>query len=167
MRTAMVLGLLWAATASAATPDSVARGAAPAPTSGARPGLAPRVRTVTFGIRHRVFPDFAQLSEVRMRETFQVGDSPYTARVIEFVPDFSMNLDTRKVASLSKEPRNPAFRVVVMEKGAPSDTTWAFLNMPPHFARKSMLGFQVLRIAFTNRAAITASDTTMLLKNRR
>ena len=154
----MVAGALSATIASAAAPDTVAH---------ARVVAAPRVRTVTFGIRHRVFPDFAQLSEVRMKESFQVGDSPYTARVVEFVPDFSMDLTSRKVVSLSSEPRNPAFRVVVTEKGAPSDTAWAFLNMAPHFARRSMLAFQVLRIEFANRATITARDTTMLLKARR
>ena len=161
---AMLVGSLWAAAAAATPADTVAASGAAA---AERQVAAPRVRTVTFGIRHRVFADFAQLSEVRMKEQFQVGDSPYTARAVEFVPDFSLDLDTRRVVSRSNEPKNPAFRVIVTEKGVPSDTAWAFLNMPPHFSRRSMLAFQVLRIEFVNRPALAARDTTLLLKGRR
>lgn len=177
----MAAGLLWAGATSGRASPPVAGTPAPGstgvvraqpPATGktarapARASAAPRVKTVTLSIRHRVFHEFRQVSEVKLREEFPVGDSPYTARVVEFVPDFSLNLDTRKVVSLSHQPRNPAFRVIVLEKGAPSDTAWAFLNMPPHFSRNSLLSFQVARIDFVDRAAITASDTTLLRRTR-
>ena len=37
------------------------------------------------------------------------------------------------------------------ENGVPRDTTWAFLNMPPHFAARSLLAFKILRIDFADR----------------
>jgi len=39
---------------------------------------------------------------------------------------------------------------------------WALLNMPPHFARKSMLSFKVLRIEFADHAPVpnTPADST-------
>ena len=153
-----------AAPADPAAPAKPAARTAPASAKGA---AAPRVTHVTFGVRHRVFADFAQLVQVRMKEEFQVGDSPYTARAVAFVPDFTLDLETRKVSSLSLEPRNPAFKVIIREKGVPSDTAWAFLNMPPHFSRRSMLAFQVLRIEFAGHAPLSARDTTLLLKDRR
>jgi hypothetical protein len=126
---------------------------------GAPAGKPPQVQTVTFEIHHRVFPDFLEESHVRMQQNFQIGDSQYSGRVVQFVPHFNMNLKTHKIESLSNEPVNPAFRIIVREKGAPRDTVWAFLNMPPHFARKSMLAFLVKRIDFVGRAPML-SDTT-------
>ena len=64
-----------------------------------------------------------------------MGDTEYTARVVEFVPDFTMDLKTRKVTSRGTEPKNPAFKIIVKKNNVPTDTTWAFFNMPPHFAR--------------------------------
>jgi hypothetical protein len=79
--------------------------------------------------------------------------------VVEFVPDFSMDLKSKKVVSRSNELRNPAFRIIVRERGVPQDTSWAFVNMPPHFARNSMLAFKVLRVDFTGRAPLIADST--------
>ncbi len=119
-----------------------------------------KIEAVTFEIRHRVFAGFREQNRVKLKEDFQVGDTPYSARVVEFVPDFAMDLKSRKVISRSNEPKNPAFRIIVREKGVPQDTTWAFLNMPPHFARNSMLAFQVLRIDFADRPPIVSGDST-------
>ncbi|MBI5710479.1 MAG: hypothetical protein HZC42_09280 [Candidatus Eisenbacteria bacterium] len=142
----LVAGLLGAAGAAVAGPVSSVR--------------LVKVEAVTFEIRHRIFPGFREQDQVKLKEDFQVGDTPYSARVVEFVPDFAMDLKSRKVLSRSNEPKNPAFRIIVREKGVPQDTTWAFLNMPPHFARKSMLAFQVLRIDFADRPPIVSGDST-------
>ena len=122
-------------------------------------GARPRVAKVTLGIRHRVFPDFAEKTSVKIGEEFPIGDSRYTGKVVEFVPDFSMDLKSKKVVSRSNELRNPAFRIIVRERGVPQDTSWAFVNMPPHFARNSMLAFKVLRVDFTGRAPLIADST--------
>ena len=120
---------------------------------------AARVATVTLAIRHRVFKRFADLQTVRLDEEFTVGDTEFSARVLRYVPDFAMGLKTKEVTSRSTEPNNPAFQVVVSEKDVPQDTTWAFLNMPPHFARKSLLAFKIARIEFVGRDPIVA-DTS-------
>jgi len=127
------------------------------------PRGAPRVRSVTLGIRHRVFHDFAETDEVRLRQPFAIGDTPYAATVTDFVPDFVIDVAARRISSRSSEPRNPAFRIIVREDGVPSDTAWAFLNLPPHFAPKSLLAFKVLRIDFADRPPLLA-DTSAAAK---
>ncbi|MBI5836550.1 MAG: hypothetical protein HZB25_04835 [Candidatus Eisenbacteria bacterium] len=124
----------------------------------ARP--AHKLDSVTLGIRHRVFEDFRDLQKVRLKQKFIVGDTEYSASVVEYVPDFAMEMKSHKVISRSAEPRNPAFKIVVRLKGKPQDTTWAMLKMPPHFARNSMLAFKVARIDFIGREPIVNSDTT-------
>lgn len=110
-----------------------------------------RVDRVTLGVQHRVFGDFAEVDTVRMKQDFQIGDTRFSARVVEFVPDFFLDVKQRRVSSRSNEPKNPAFRVVIRERGVPRDTTWAFLNAMPHFTRNSLLAFRVLRIDFVDR----------------
>ena len=115
------------------------------------PPGSPKVKTVTLGVRHRVYHDFVDTRVARPRQPFTIGDTPYSATVIDFVPDFVLDLDAGRITSRSTEPRNPAFRIVVRESGVPMDTTWAFLNMPPHFAPRSLLAFKVIRIEFADR----------------
>jgi hypothetical protein len=120
-----------------------------------------KVKRVTFGIGHRVYADFYDEVSARMNEEFRIGDTKYTARAGEFLPDFSMDMNTHKVFSRSNETNNPAFHVFVKKAGAPEDTVWAFLNMPPHFGRRSMLAFQILKVEFENHAPLVAkADTT-------
>ncbi len=119
----------------------------------------PRVSAVTLDIRHRVFHEFADRQRVKLNQTFVVGDTDLSARIVQYVPDFSMDLKTRKVTSRTEQPDNPAFRIIVWQKKVPQDTVWAFLNMPPHFAMKSLLAFRVIRVDFADRASIMA-DTT-------
>jgi len=104
---------------------------------------------------------------VQLRKEFRVGDTEYTGTIVDYVPDFAMALSGKgkkaiggKVTTRSQEPNNPAFKIVVKSKGTPTDTTWAMVNMPPHFARKSMLAFRVLRIEFANHPPVVSPDTT-------
>jgi len=131
--------------------------AAPAP---AQAGAALQVTDVTLRIRHRVFGNFREDRTVHLREVFQVGDTDYTGQVLRFVPDFAFDTKTRKVVTRSADPNNPAFQILVKEKGAPKDTTWAFLNAMPHFTRNSLLAFQVLRIDFKDHAPLIAPPDT-------
>lgn len=133
--------------------------AAAASATAAAPGRAPQIKSVVLAARHRVFPDFLEVDSVLVKQEYRVGDTPYSAQVVEFVPDFAMDLKTRKVFSRSPEPRNPAFRIIVREKGVPQDTTWAFINMPPHFGRKSLLAFFIVRIDFKDRPSMWADDS--------
>ncbi len=126
----------------------------PAPAGGAR------LDAVTLLVKHRVFHDFRDLQRVKLKQDFLLGDTDYSARVVEYVPDFTMDLTSRKIVSKSDRPDNPAFRIVVFQKKVPQDTTWALLNMPPHFARKSLFAFQVVKIEFTGHAPIMVDTTT-------
>lgn len=124
-------------------------------------GKAPRVKSVTLLIGSRVFADFKDLTTVPLNKEFPVGSSNYTARVVEYVPDFAIDTKQHKVVSRSSEPRNPAVMVVVREKGVPQDTSWAFANFPPHFSRRSLLSFRLLGADFFDAAPLrVAFDTT-------
>ncbi len=131
-----------------------------APAGWAAKAAAPQVEGVTLVVRHRVFADFFEVDSVGLRQDFPIGDTPYSARVVEFVPDFAMDLKTHRVLSRTSELRNPAVRIIVRDKGTPQDTTWAFLNMPPHFGRKSILAFTLVRVNFKNRPPLIAGDST-------
>lgn len=124
------------------------------------PAARLKVTRLKFVVGHRVFTDFHDVVTTGMRESFRVGDSEYSAKVVEFQPDFAMDLKTHKVTSRSQQPRNPAARIIVWKSGAPNDTTWAFLNMPPHFARHSMLAFRLARVEFENHAPVEAPADT-------
>ena len=134
-------------------------------TLGATPATAPvashaaRVKSVTLAVRHRIFKNFSDTQEVTLQKEFPVGDSDFSARVVRYVPDFMMNLKSGKVTSRSNEPKNPAFQIIVREKKVVQDTTWAFMNLPPHFGRKSMLAFKIVRIDFVGAPPVVA-DTT-------
>jgi hypothetical protein len=144
----VVLAMLFAPPADSAAP------AAPAA------GGPPKVKTVTFQVFHRVFQNFRDRVTVPMRQDFRIGDSEYTGRVIEWVPDFTMDLKTRKVVSRGNEPKNPAFRIIVRKAGVPRDTVWAFFNMPPHYTPKSQIGFMATEIQFLDRKPLASPDST-------
>jgi hypothetical protein len=124
------------------------------------PSGLPQVTKVILEIHHRVFHDFIEARQVGLKEKFQVGDSDYSAEVTHFVPDFAIDVATRRITTVSTEPRNPAFRVVVRERGVLRDTTWAFLEGPPHFAARSLLAFQIVRIDFKDRPPVMRDTTT-------
>ncbi|HEU4335142.1 MAG TPA: hypothetical protein VFT32_11655 [Candidatus Eisenbacteria bacterium] len=158
--TALVAGgILFASLA--ATDFSRAAAPTPAGTPAKKPpaSSAARVKSVTLGIRHRVFQNFSEVQTVALQKEFPVGDTEYSARIVRYVPDFAMDLKTKKIVSRSNEPKNPAFEIVIREKKVAQDTVWAFLNMPPHFARKSLLAFKIARIDFVGRASVVP-DTT-------
>ena len=148
------------------SPHGASAGGAPAkPFKIVVPPGTPKVKTVTLGIRHRVFHDFAESDEARLREPFRIGDTPYSAIVTDFLPDFVMDVSARRITSRSNEPRNPAVRIIVRENGVARDTSWAFLNMPPHFSAHSLLAFKLLRIDFTDRPPLLA-DTSAIARPR-
>jgi hypothetical protein len=131
-----------------------------APMQSADLSHARKVARVFLVIRHRVFADFMDQVKAQMSTPFQVGDTEYTATVIQYVPDFAMDINSGRIYSRTDQPNNPAFRIAVKQKDAPIDTTWALLDMPPHFARKSLLSFQVMRIEYTSGKPILAKVAT-------
>lgn len=139
-------------------------GAAPAgsgASTGRRPAPAAAAgyRNVTLHVFSRVFATFHDKVVALPRREFRVGDTEYTARVLRFVPDFTMDLKTKKVVSRTNQPNNPAFEIQVSRKGVPHDTTWAFFNMPPHFSARAQLAFVATRIEFPDRPALESRDS--------
>lgn len=130
--------------------------AAPAPKT--KPAAAPKLKSVTIAIRNRVFHEFADQQTVTQGKPFVIGDTDFTARLVQYVPDFAMDISNGKVISRSTEPRNPAFRLIVSQKGKPQDTTWAMMSLPPHFTRRSFLAFKVMRIDFVGREPIVVDS---------
>jgi len=122
---------------------------------------APRLDAVTLYIRHRVFHEFEDKQRVKLNQDFPVGDTDFRARVVQYVPDFMLDLKTHKIVSRTEHPNNPAFKIIIWQKDVPQDTTWALLNMPPHFARKSMLAFRAVQIDFVGRPPMFP-DTTKI-----
>lgn len=157
-------GLVAAVAVARATPPA-GKPAAAAPAAAA--AGAPRLKDVTLHIFNRVFPSFHDKVSATPRKEFRVGDTDYTARVVEFVPDFTMDIKTKKVTSRGPEPKNPAFKIIVKKGNVATDTTWAFFNMPPHFARTSMLAFVATEITFTNRPALVSQDSLALQIRKR
>ena len=145
---------LAAATVFAAAPAAPATAAAKAAPGAKLAKL--KVTNMSLTIGHRAFTDFRDRVTVKLNETFRVGDTEYSAKVVEFQPDFTMDLKSHRITSRSQDPKNPAAKVYVWKNGAPDDTSWAFLNMPPHFGRNSMLAFELTRVEFENHAAIDA-----------
>ena len=164
-RTASLLIAFAAVTAAAPSkPDSTAKGSAPkasAPKSAApagKAGATAKLQSVTLAIRHRIFQDFADKQTAVLNKDFIVGDTEMTGRIVQYVPDFMMDLQNHKITTRSQEPRNPAFKIIVRDKGKAIDTTWAMLSLPPHFGRTSYLAFKVMRIDFVNREPLLADS---------
>ncbi len=81
---------------------------------------------------------------VRLGETFFLGDSEYTARIDRFLPDF--RIIDGEFTSVTRQLANPAARVIVYHDTTATDTTWAFLNFPPHYSARSFFTFKLLEI---------------------
>lgn len=163
---AMLLGGMIAVAPARTAPAPAQSGTASAPArSGAAArsrARAPKLDAVTLVIRHRVFHDFRDRQRVRLNQNFILGDTEFSARIVQYVPDFQMDLERHRIFSLSPQPNNPAFKIIVRKNRTPQDTTWAFLNNPPHFGARSYFAFQVVQMDFVDHAPLFA-DTTRLM----
>lgn len=54
----------------------------------------------------------------------------YHIRILQYLPDFSVNVDTREVTNRSNEPRNPAVLVSVVSASGHTNDHWLFANFP-------------------------------------
>ncbi|HYJ34496.1 MAG TPA: hypothetical protein VE326_14935 [Candidatus Binatia bacterium] len=129
-----------------------------APAAKPKPGAAPKLKSVTIAIRNRIFHEFADQQQVLPGKPFTIGDTDYSAKMVQYVPDFAMDISNGKVISRSNEPKNPAFKIIVSQKNKPQDTTWAMMSLPPHFTRRSFLAFKVMRIDFVGREPIVVDS---------
>jgi hypothetical protein len=107
-------------------------------------------------IGSRLYPEWKETRRVRLHERFVIGDTDNAAVLTRLLPDF--RILEGGPCSVSPNLANPAVRVYVYRGEARTDSAWAFLNFPPHFSRKSILAFQVLRIDFAGRPSVHAKS---------
>ena len=93
---------------------------------------------------NRLYPEWKEERGVHLHERFIIGDTEYTAMVTKLLPDF--RIIDGKPGSLSRQMNNPAARVMVYRGGSAADSSWAFLNFPPHFSPRSFFTFQLKEV---------------------
>lgn len=152
----VLAGLALLGATPAATTKPAPAAAKPGPVG--KPAAPPKLKSVTIAIRNRIFHEFQDQQTVTQGKPFEIGDTDYSAKVVQYVPDFAMDISNGKVISRSNEPKNPAFKIIVSQKNKPQDTTWAMMSLPPHFTRRSFLAFKVMRIDFIGRDAIVVDS---------
>lgn len=96
-------------------------------------------------IRNRLYPDWSEEQRLHLQEHFYLGDSEFTARIQRLVPDFRIG-DGGAILNFSEQLKNPAAQVVVYHDTTAVDTSWAFLNFPPHFSPRAFFTFQLKEI---------------------
>jgi hypothetical protein len=92
----------------------------------------------------RLYPDWSEEHQVKLHEMFYLGDTEYTAKIEGFMPDFRMR--DGEPLNWSMAMANPAAFVVVYADSGAADSTWAFLNFPPHFSPKSFFTFKLTTV---------------------
>lgn len=92
----------------------------------------------------RLYPDWAETTRVHLHEPFHIGDTEFTGVVSEFLPDF--RIIDGKIVSVTDQMANPAAHVFVHGDSAAADSSWAFLNFPPHFSPRSFFTFQLTEV---------------------
>jgi hypothetical protein len=93
---------------------------------------------------NRMYPEWRDTVRVHLDESFFLGDTEFRATFREFVSDFRI-LDG-KVVSMSDSLANPAAHVFVFTDSGTVDSTWAFLNHPPHFSPDAFFTFRLQEI---------------------
>jgi hypothetical protein len=97
-------------------------------------------------VRNPHAEDFVEVHEVGMNEEFKVGDTNYSAMVIRFEPDFTIDLDTKEVVSRSQDMNNPAILLEIYENGNKVVEQWVFRKEMPHMSRKTPISFALLTV---------------------
>lgn len=110
-------------------------------------------------IGNRMYPEWSDEVTVGIGESFFLGDTEFTAAVSEYLPDFRIQ-EGGKPYSASDNPGNPALHVIVYREDAAVDSSWAFLNFPPHFSPTSFFTFQLLPAAEADAAGAQPAEST-------
>jgi hypothetical protein len=134
----MVLALAVAMVPAAESPADIK------PATAASPPLTSPKLLFILEAGNRIYPDWTEEHRVHAGERFTLGDTRNEAVVAGLYPDF--RIIEGKITSVSDSLNNPAIRVFVRRDGAVVDSTWAFLNFPPHFSPKSFFTFRLKEI---------------------
>ncbi len=93
--------------------------------------VLPEIAAAWSGVRVQVVEfetDDAQVFDIVLGDTVELGDSGLTLTAHAFVPDFVM--DEGGITSRLADPNNPAVRVLISEDGAVDYEGWLFASMP-------------------------------------
>lgn len=96
------------------------------------------IEDVLLNIKGPGLAQYGAVSSFEFDKETYVPHSDIKIHIQEYVPDFSINIKTKKVTSRSDKPNNPALKVVLL-KGT-TDTLlnkWIFKNFPNQHASKS------------------------------
>lgn len=92
----------------------------------------------------RLYPDWKEEHRVRLNQSFHIGDTQFQATIAAFFPDFK--IVDKKPINASLQMNNPAAHVYVRSDSGAVDSTWAFLNFPPHFSPRSFFTFRLKEV---------------------
>lgn len=112
--------------------------------SASSPPAADSALALVVHVGNRMYPDWKDSVRVHLDDAFYLGDTEYQATVREFLPDF--RIIDGKIGSVTQTLGNPAAHVFVFNDSATVDSSWAFLNHPPHFSPQSFFTFQLKEI---------------------
>ncbi len=95
----------------------------------------PYLKEARIGFFLRKTPKESPTIVVRLDEDVPVPGTPYSLRILQFIPDFSLDKN-REVVSRSVRAENPALQILVSKNGKPMKAPWIFekfptLQMPP------------------------------------
>lgn len=116
------------------------------------------LREVTLVSYSRLYPAYAETTSVSPGVSFPVGDGDFSARVIQYLPDFEFDT-TGHARSRSDQPNNPAVRLEVLKGKSRKYFAWAFLRQgTPHFRAREDLAFSLQSLSLADGAKVTATE---------
>ena len=89
----------------------------------------PYLKEARIGFYVRKNPKRSQALTVKLDEDTAVPGTPYSLRILQFVPDFSLDKN-KEVVSRSVHPQNPAVQILISENGKPIKAPWIFEKFP-------------------------------------
>ena len=103
------------------------------------------VKELTIRVRSRIYLDFKEDHKVKMYEKFNIADLEMQAVAVEFLPDFAIDTSTHKAFSRSDTLKNPAVKILIIDKNEKKEEVWAFPSgMMRHYSARSFVGFELL-----------------------
>ena len=72
----------------------------------------------------------------------KIKDTPYQINVLEYMPHYSVDTETKAIHNASPDPKNPAIRIGFTEKDTPVEQ-WIFSRFPSHPHIASQIPFRV------------------------
>lgn len=88
----------------------------------------------------------ATVYKIGMNEIFDIDGTDYSASIIRFEPDFTIDIDTKEVASRSQDLNNPAVLLEILENGEKVTEQWVFRKTMPHMSRDLPISFALLTV---------------------